>query len=126
MRKNTFKKNRLAFIRTLLNATINVLFMVVCCLLFGIIYFSIHRLFSFVLKFEGYLGDVISVATTLLIFVLSLLKSVQTSLTYFLNRLKQRIYIFLCTRPIRILERGVLNFNRSHWQRKPGQEHIIT
>ena len=126
MGKNSFKKNRLAFIRTLLNATINVLFTVVCCLLFGTIYFFIHRLFSFVLKFEGYLGDVISVATSLLIFVLSLVKSIQTSLTYFLNRAKQRIYIFLCTQPIRILERGVLNFNRSHWQRKPGQEHIIT
>lgn len=126
MSKNTYKKNRLAFIRSLLNATINILFTVTCFALSGIIYFLIHRLFSFVLRFDGYLGDVISVATTLLIFLLPLAKNIRTFLNYHLNRLKQQIYIFLCTRPIRILERGVLNFNRGHWRRKPGQERIIT
>lgn len=126
MSKFSYRKNQLYFIRRSLNLLINIGFVAILLLVALCIFFGIRLTLDYVLSFEGYLGDIISAAVSILIFVLPLTGSIRISLVNRLNRFKQRTYIYLCTRKFVILSNGIQNYNQNHWRCKPNQSKVIT
>jgi len=105
---------------------INVGFVSILLLVAFCIFGGIRLMLDYVLSFEGYLGDIISAAVSILIFVLPLTSSIRISLVNCLNHFKQRAYIYLCTRKFVILSNGIQNYNQNHWRCKPNQSKVIT
>ena len=126
MSKFSYRKNRLYFIRRSLNMLINAGFVAILLLVALCIFECIRLMLDYVLSFEGYLGDIISVAVSILIFVLPLTSNIRISLVNRLNHFKQRAYIYLCTRKFVILSNGIQNYNQNHWRCKPNQSKVIT
>ena len=126
MPKYPYYKNRLLFIRRSLNTVINLVFGVLFFFLVIGAFYGTRALLTYTLSFEGYLGDVISIIVSILIFLLPLIGKIKCFLVNRLNYFKQKVYIFLCTHKLSVLSRGVLNYNRNCWDRKPHQERVIT
>ena len=126
MGRITYKKKRMYFIKRFLNISINILFGLLCVTIIGIIYICFRSLFVYVFTMDNYIGDIIAIIFSVIMFLLPLISKIRNFVFICLNKVKQNLYIYLCTHKITLLSKGILNYNVNKLGYSPIQMSIIT